>query len=161
MKNEPGSSPRGAPLMCWDIFMDGYQKKIQLAEDICTLNKLSIKQKWQHSFDFETELFRSGNTILVTDPKQHIIYASSSIFLMNGYLPGEIIGKRPFIFQGTNTCPQIKASIRQSINDRSVFEQTIVNYCKNGAPYNCHIKGFPVFNHKKELANFIAFETAI
>jgi hypothetical protein len=38
------------------------------------------------------------------------------------------------------------------------FEQTVVNYNKNGEIYICLIKGFPVFNIKGKLSHFIAFE---
>lgn len=147
-----------APLLCWDIFIDGYYKMMHSAEDLNVLNKLGQKQKWQHSFNFKEQILKAGNTILVTDLAIQIVYASSNIYAMNGYEPGEIIGKSPKMFQGKDTSETTRIYIWKAIKEYLPFETDILNYRKNGLPYNCHIKGFPLFNLKKEAVNFIAFE---
>ena len=77
---------------------------------------------------------------------------------MNGYEAHEVIGNSPKMFQGAKTDLQVSNEIRQSILNKLPFEKVIINYCKDGSTYNCHIKGFPIFNHKGEVTNFIAFE---
>ena len=77
---------------------------------------------------------------------------------MNGYKPSEVIGKTPQMFQGKDTSADTRKMIKSAIIQRLPFEAVILNYCKNGEPYNCHINAFPIFNHKKILVNFIAFE---
>lgn len=147
-----------APLLCWDIFMEGYRRLMQLGDDLQTLNKLAKTRKWKHAFDFEQQLARQGDTLLVTDSHLRIVYASSNMMAMNGYTPDEVIGKSPRMFQGPGTIPETRGVIRDAVARQIPFEAMLVNYSKNGEAYDCHIKGFPLFNAQKELVNFIAFE---
>lgn len=157
-KPQDNPSASAAPLMCWDIFMEGYQRLMQLGEDLQTLQKLAKSRKWKHSFNFEAELAQQGNTLLVTDTNIHIVWATSNMIAMNGYTLEEVKGKSPRIFQGAATLPETRHIIRQAIAQQIPFEATLVNYSKNGEPYDCHVKGFPMFNTQQELVNFIAFE---
>ena len=77
---------------------------------------------------------------------------------MNGYEAQEVIGNSPKMFQGAKTDLQVSNEIRQAILKKVPFEKNVINYCKDGSVYNCHIKGFPIFNNKGEVINFIAFE---
>lgn len=146
------------PLTSWDIFVEGYRRAQQLADDRKILEKMTKMAQWDQTFDFRMQLFQFGKTILVTTPSQKIIYASSSLYAMNGYLPEEVIGHTPRIFQGAKTNDDTRAYVREAITQTQPFETTVVNYRKDGSMYNCHIKGFPLFNSSKELVHFIAFE---
>jgi PAS domain S-box-containing protein len=147
-----------APLLCWDLFLEGYYRKLDLAEDTKALGKLASKQRWKHAFDFHEQLFRYDKTVIVTDTALHIVYASSNMYVMNGYHPPEVIGKKPSIFQGPATSADTKEMIRNAIRELRPFEAKLINYRKSGELYDCHIKAFPVFNKPGALVNFIAFE---
>ena len=144
--------------MCWDIFMEGFHKRLELSHDIQQLTRLSQQQRWQHDFNFEQQLIWSNKTVLVTDHTLNIVYASSNLFFMNGYMPEEVIGRNPSMFQGKDTCPETRFHIRQAIEQRVPVETSILNYRKNGDTYICHLQEYPLFNHKNALVNFIAFE---
>ena len=58
MKRELKNIPASPPLLCWDIFIDGYQRLLASAGDINYLNKLSGKAKWQQSWSFEDEIIK-------------------------------------------------------------------------------------------------------
>jgi hypothetical protein len=148
-----------APLLSWDIFMEGYWKKMSLAEDKLKLDKMARLHLWQQQWNIETLLLKQGKVIVVTDPFLHIVFASSNITAMNGYTVAEITGKTPKLFQGENTDKNIIIDIRNAIRERRNFHVSLINYKKNKEPYHCNIEGFPVFNKKKQLVNFIAFET--
>lgn len=150
-----------SPLMSWDLFVEGYEAKLQLAEDRADLMRLATINHWKHNFDFETELFRCSNTIIVTDPSILIVLATRNIFKMNGYLPQEVIGKKPSMFQGEATNKETTIAIRTAIHQRLPFEETLINYRKNGEAYRCLIRGYPVFNKSGSLVHFIAFESEI
>jgi hypothetical protein len=62
------------------------------------------------------------------------------------------------MFQGHSSNVLTSSKIRKG-NSTQAFEQTVVNYNKNGEIYICLIKGF-VFNIKGKLSHFIAFEKA-
>lgn len=145
--------------MCWDIFMEGFHKRLELAGDILQLGRLSQRQGWQHDFNFEGQLVWLNKTIIVTDTALNIVYASSNMVAMNGYLPEEVVGKRPSLFQGRDTSLETKSYIRNAIEQRIPFEASILNYRKSGEAYMCHLQEFPLFNQKKALVNFIAFES--
>ncbi len=147
----------GVP-MSMDIFLDGYRKMQSLVDDKIALEKLAQSQQWKHRFDFTEQLFNHNSTVLVTTPQLRIVYASSSIAKLSGYLPQEVIGQTPILFQGKMTDEETKENIRRSVNRKAAFETSIINYKKNGSLYRCHIKGFPIFNRSKNLVNFIAFE---
>lgn len=146
------------PLLCWDIFMEGFHKRLELADDIQQLLQLSQQQGWDHSFNFEQQMIWSNKTILVTDVAFNIVYASSNMFHMNGYLPEEVIGRQPSMFQGKDTSPETRLHIRNAIEQRQSCETSILNYRKDGDTYVCHLQEYPVFDRKKALVNFIAFE---
>ena len=149
---------KARPLLCWDIFMEGFHKRLEYSDDIQQLVRLAQLQRWQHDFNFEQQLIWSNKTVLVTDPLINIVYASSNLIFMNGYMPDEVLGKQPSIFQGKNTSPEAKLQIRNAIEQRIPCETSILNYRKNGESYMCHVQEFPLFNHKNVLVNFIAFE---
>ena len=149
------------PLTSWDIFIQGYRHAQQLADDRNALVKLSKESQWNQTFDFRYQLFQLQKTILVTTPTQEIVYASSSLYAMNGYLPAEIIGQTPRIFQGKETREETRAYVRTAIKNIQPFETTITNYRKDGSLYNCHIYSVPLFNRNKQLLHFIAFESLV
>ena len=149
------------PLTSWDIFLQGYRHAQQLADDRNALVKMSKESQWHQTFDFRYQLFQLQKTVLVTTPRQEIVYASSSLYAMNGYLPGEVIGQTPRMFQGKDTKEETRAYVRAAVQNIQAFETTIINYRKDGSLYNCHIHAIPLFNRNKQLVNFIAFESLV
>lgn len=150
--------PAAAPLLSWDIFMNGYQRKVDLASDFNQLNKLSISKKWVNEWDIESKLFRQGKVIIVTDHLLRIVYSSSNVFEMNAYTSDELQGRSPKMFQGPGTSTESILKIREAINSLKPIEITVLNYKKTGQPYYCHVQEYPVFNKNRELSHFIAFE---
>jgi PAS domain S-box-containing protein len=157
--NQNKKSP-GGPLLCWDIFMECYHTLIQKADDIRHLKKMAKQQNWKAKWDFQKELVANNYVIVVTNPASKIVFASHNIFEMTGYTAKELKGKNPKTLQGEKTDPSVIAHIKEGLTEAKPFETVILNYKKNGRPYHCRIKGFPVFNKKDELVNFIAFEQA-
>ena len=100
------------------------------------------------------------NVVIITDPNLNIVFASANIYQLNGYTPEEVIGKTPKLFQGENTCTKTSKRIRMAIDKHQPFSERILNYKKNKEVYYCTINGYPVFNQKGDLVNYLAFETA-
>ena len=65
------------------------------------------------------------------------------------------------MFQGAETDMTERKKIRNAIDQQRQFESTVVNYRKDGSIYRCHIEGYPIFNKKGNLVNFIAIENAV
>ena len=158
--NEDENSYSSPPLS-WDIFMNSYWRKMLLLEDAKTIYDLSKQADWKHNWDFRKEILMKNKIVIVTTPALKIVTVSSNITSMNGYDVEEIIGKSPNMFQGPETQESSRKIIREAIWDLVPFETDIINYQKNGQPYNCHIHGFPIFDTAKKLAHFIAFEDIV
>lgn len=145
------------PLHSWDLFSSNFDKLRISFSDGKKLETFAQKNHWNQNWDFTREL-QQENVIVVTDNRLNIVFASQNIFEMTGYSSEEIIGENPKMFQGMETSDEEKKTIREAIQLHKPFENTILNYKKNGETYLCHIKAFPVFNDKNELVNFLAFE---
>lgn len=150
-------SIKALPLITWDFYSQDFNSKQALISDVTTLNVLVNKNKWAFNWNFNEELGKD-TVIIVTDSELKIVFVSKNMMKMNGYFPSEVIGNTPKMFQGKETSKLVLKEIRQAITNKKSFNKTVLNYCKDGSVYKCHIKGHPVFNQKGELVNFIAFE---
>ncbi len=156
-KYNSGLSIKPMPLVSWDLFSQSFSDKHAALFDTSALHKLEVKNNWNTSWDFNKKL-QSNTVIVVTNPNLKIVFASRNIVKMNGYTPREVIGNSPKMFQGEETDASISYEISQAIKQKQPFEKVVLNYCKDGSTYKCHIKGYPIFNQEGKLINFIAFE---
>lgn len=147
------------PLHSWDFFMPHFEQLTVSFSDANQLQALSEENHWIGNWDFSEEL-QNQKTIVVTDAYLNIVFATENILQMTGYQKEEVIGKSPKMFQGKKTSKKDLEEIKNAINLEQPFEKTLVNYKKNGETYDCKIQAFPVFNSKKKLVNFVAFEVA-
>lgn len=152
---------KSLPLGSWDLFSSKFNTICKGLEEINILKAMAISGKWKDSSFFEDEILEKNHIVVVTDTNLNIVHASDTIFDMNGYLPSEVLGKKPKMFQGEKTCKKTSSKIRQAIERQEPFEATVLNYRKDGSTYNCWIKGIPVLNNKGQVVNFIAFEREV
>lgn len=149
------------PIASWDMYASYFDDICKKYNDITVLSNLSKKNQWSYVETFSEELLNKKHVIVVTDPQLNIVHATQNILGMNGYKPNEIIGKKPKMFQGVNTCKETSKVIRMAIENKQQFEATILNYRKDGSTYKCWIKGEPIFNKSGEVVNFIAYEKEV
>lgn len=146
-------------LLSWDIFSMYLQEIYGNVSDLQQLQALARNNKWDFDFgkirniDYKT-------VIVVTDPDIKIVFSTCNVAAMTGYESAEMIGKSPKMFQGKSTSKTTTEAIRKAIDNQQPFEAKVVNYRKDGTPYNCVITSFPIFDTKGRLSNFIAFENA-
>ena len=149
------------PLSSWDLFSSKFVMLCKGFDEIKLLKTIALSEKWSdHSF-FEKEILENKHIVVVTDTELNIVHASEGIFEMNGYRPEEIMGRKPKMFQGEQTCKKTANHIRNAIKEQKSFEATVLNYRKDGSTYNCWIKGLPIRNNKGKVVNFIAFEREV
>lgn len=149
---------KAGPLMCWDIFMESHFRRMQQAEGLCQLQGFAAANHWRIDWDLPKLLLNEERIVLVTDPAQVIRFATPNMLEMNGYTADEVIGRQPRLFQGKDTDPETRRQIREAIIRRLPFKGSIVNYRKDGTPYNCLVEEYPVWNKGGNLVHFIAFE---
>lgn len=156
-KQYENGAMKAMPLVSWDIYSQYLLQTNVVLHDVHSLHQIADKNQWKSVWDFKESL-QDETVIVVTDAQLEIVFASKNIKKMNGYEAQEVIGNSPKMFQGAKTDLQVSNEIRKAILNKVPFEKNVINYCKDGSVYNCHIKGFPIFNHKGEVINFIAFE---
>lgn len=146
-----------SPLICWG-FSDVFYAEIKnIVLDTHKISNLALDKKWKNiDWDFKNKL--EEKVILITDTKLNIVFASHNMHKMNGYVEEEVLGQSPKMFQGKETVMETSNEIREAITLQQPFVKQVLNYKKNGDLYYCNIEGFPIFNKKGELVNFIAFE---
>jgi len=149
------------PLASWDLYAMHLDHLFNSLPEVEQLNRLARNHKWDRVIDFRSSLLVERNVLLITDADLNIEYASGNIYQMNGYRSSELIGKKPNMFQGPDTCQKTTERISRAIQDLLPFEEVIVNYRKDGSKYRCWIKGEPIWNKKGELVNFVAYEREV
>lgn len=147
------------PLISWDLYSVFFRNLLEFQQDFTLLDQLSKINKWNIALDLNDEL-KTNDAVIVTNANLQIVFASHGITEMSGYVPSEVVGNSPKMFQGKGTSAEKRAEINHAISVRKPFEATLLNYKKNGEPYDCHIRSFPIFNKKGELTHFIALEKA-
>lgn len=144
--------------MCWDLFMEAHFRRAQQAESLCLLHSFAEAHHWRIDWDLHKLLIAESRVALVTDTAQVIRFATPNLVDMNGYKPEEVIGRQPKMFQGEGTCAETRRQIREAIVRQIPFKGNIVNYRKDGRPYNCLVEEYPVWNRCETLVHFVAFE---
>jgi len=152
---------KSLPILSWDFYATFFDKVCQTSSDIFTLKNLAKSNKWSYSGNFDEELAQKKHVIVVTDLQLRIVHATQNIMAMNGYRPQEVLGKKPKMFQGAETCKETSRSIGIAVKNRAPFEAIVLNYRKDGSTYKCWIKGEPILNISGEVVNFIAYEKEV
>ncbi|GGX10654.1 PAS domain-containing protein [Aquimarina muelleri] len=145
------------PLLSWEFYGEHHKLIESFRDDFVALKK--VTKNWSFNIDYK-QFIEEDSVIVVTNPKLKIVFASQNIQKMNGYLPEEVIGNSPKMFQGDETCIKTSITVRKAIDSMLPFEVSILNYRKDQTSYMCLIKGFPVHDKQGRLVNYIAFEKA-
>ena len=152
---------KSLPLISWDIYGLYFDTLCKNYDDLESLRRLSEENKWSYLPKFKEALIQKEQVLLITDTQLTIIHATHNIEAMNGYLPDEVIGKSPKLFQGVQTSKTTTNAIGKAVKRRLPFEAVVTNYRKDGSTYNCWLKGEPIFDIDGKLVNFIAYEKAV
>lgn len=144
------------PLLSWDIHIQNLRRIEVYHQDVGFIKKISSKIKTE--VNILEEFTESNAVIVITDLNLNIEFASNNVTDMSGYQPKEIIGKTPKMFQGPETDKTISKEIRNLVNNKEKFEYVLKNYRKDNSLYNCHIKGYPIYDKKGILIKYVAIE---
>lgn len=151
------------PLLCWDIYA------MHLAEQAINFNRQieldilkTFKEKFNWRIDIE-KLFteKDFEALVLTDTNQNIQWVNKGFTKMTGYPANFAKGKNPNFLQGADTSQRTKKVIREKLNSGKHFKEQILNYKKNGIPYNCQIEIYPIEDIDNKTIHHLAFEKEI
>jgi len=159
MRNEvyPGSVIH--PLLMGNEFLPNtLEAKKNMVSDLWFLKKCAMENNWKTGININ-KITKPFTAAILTDTFQNILWVSKYFHQMTGYLPQEAIGKTPKFLQGQNTSEEARIKIRASLSKLKPFQGELVNYKKDGSPYDCKVEIFPIFDSIGNHVNYIAFET--
>ena len=93
--------------------------------------------------------------VIITDPKQSIIWANTAFASISGYSKAQILGRNCRFLQGPKTDPQMLETIRQALTSGVEFSGEILNYRKDGTEFWNDLAIAPVLNEQQQLTHFI------
>ncbi len=96
--------------------------------------------------------------VIITDTQRRILWVNDDFTAITGYTLSEVLGKKPSLLQGPGTEAEAIRRIRKALEAQSSIKDELTNYRKNGEAYSCKLVIHPIFDHLKQLVNFIAFE---
>lgn len=101
------------------------------------------------------------NAVIITDPAGKINWVNKGFTRISGYEFEEVNGLTPgSILQGKETDQKSVDQIRYSLKNEQGFDNELLNYHKNGAPYWIKINCQPLFD-ENVLVGYMAIETDI
>jgi PAS domain S-box-containing protein len=98
----------------------------------------------------------------VGDPANlRIIYVNEAFAHMTGYMPEEVIGKNPAMFQGTDTDQAEVARVRAELAQWKSIQTEIINYRKDGSEFWVEIEMVAIANPLGEYTHWISVQRDI
>lgn len=93
-----------------------------------------------HGEDFSLirSIQNSQQCFIITDPSLHdnpIVYASDDFLTLTGYSQEEVLGRNCRFLQGTETCQEKVARVRDAVRAGGDVNVTLANYKSDGSPF--------------------------
>jgi hypothetical protein len=114
---------------------------------------------------FQLATDNSSNIIIISDPKDKILYANAAVEKITGYKPEELIGKTSSYwsnYTNKNSDPNFYQKIRQQTKiEKKPFYGEFTTLKKNGEKYIAEVYIAPVLDEKGEIIFFVRLERDI
>ncbi len=95
---------------------------------------------------------------LITDASRETIYANPAFTEITGYEQSEILSKNCRFLQGPDTSPVELQLMRDALDKGEVFQGTLLNYRKGGAPFWNHLTITPLKDSAGMVTNFVSVQ---
>lgn len=100
----------------------------------------------------------SRNGIIITDasqPEAPMIDVNPAVERITGYSAGEILGRNCRMFQGADTDPEARATIRRAMGAREECAITLLNYRRDGTPFWNELHIAPVVDEVGRVTHWV------
>lgn len=104
-----------------------------------------------------------GEGVMITGdnldwPGPEIIFVNAAMCRIAGYEAHELVGKSPRILQGKATSPDATIKIRNDLQAGGTCLIDLVNYHKDGTPYDIELFITPLYDASGKRRNFVAIQ---
>lgn len=102
-----------------------------------------------------------GDCVIITDaillpPGPRILFVNDAVRRVTGYEPRDLIGKSPRILQGAHTDRRQMERLKRDLSAGRSFRCQLVNYRKDGSPYDAELFITPIFDSNGCCTNFVS-----
>lgn len=102
--------------------------------------------------------------VIITDARQAdnpIIYVNAAFESITGFSREEASGRNCRFLQGPGSDPNVVSTLRAALSRREVFREKLVNYKKNGDPFDNELSIAPVFDGAGDLTHFVGIQSDV
>lgn len=142
----------------WIAQQQDQSSEFALFTQLQTLFDWSLTAHQRQSYQ---QALNQGNTLIITDAHQLILWVNQSFTSLTGYESSEVVGHSPQLLQGLATNRTTVQYIREQLSSAQVVEADLLNYRKNGTPYGCHMRIEPLYSCQGTLTHFVAIEREV
>lgn len=105
---------------------------------------------------------QTDNAVILTNVAGEIEWVNQAFTTISGFELAEVRGKKPGHFlQGELSDKGAVTRIKEAIKNKQPFEETLINYHKNGTPYWINIRCNTVTNDNGQVIGFMAFSNDV
>ena len=105
---------------------------------------------------------QTDNAVVLTDVAGKVEWVNNAFVEISGFTLDDIKGKKPGQFlQGELSDKAAVKRISEAIKKRESFEETLINYRKNGTAYWINIRCNPVHSESGRVIGFMAFSNDV
>ncbi|MEO5358213.1 MAG: DUF3365 domain-containing protein [Nitrospirae bacterium YQR-1] len=110
---------------------------------------------------FELIVQNSPVTVVITSKDAEIEYVNPHFVHLTGYLPEEVLGKKPSIIKSEQTPPEVYEGMWEKIKNGDDWYGELLNKKKNGDLYWESVKIVPIKNDEGDIIHFLAVKEDI
>lgn len=130
------------------------------AEVIEAFNTLGTKQYLPPKLFFEA-VEQAPIAISITDPAARILYVNRAFESLTGYVRDEVVGKNESVLSSKSTPLEVYQTLWETIQNRQVWQGTLVNHRKDKQEYLAELIIAPVLNPQKQVAYYLGMHRDI
>lgn len=149
------------PLISWDMFTQLSSDRLNLdAEkslEIADLNRFASIYNWKNNIK-SILVNNKYEALVLTDASKNILWVNNGFTKMTGYPKSYAKNKQPVFLQG-EASQEKRMIIRKKLAKELPFKEIIINYKKDGTPYECELHIFPLKSEK--TTHYLALERAV
>lgn len=107
-----------------------------------------------------------GEGVLITEddvdwPSPRILFVNEAMCGITGYAADELVGRSPRMLQGKDTDRRTLERLRTELAGNQSFRVELINYRKDGTPYDAELFITPLFDEAGHRTNFVSIHRDI